>query len=522
MQNPTDPLVVRAQKLEALIQMGVDPYPHCFHRTHLAEEVKDAFAELEEQKPVAVAGRLRSLRPMGKTAFGHLEDPSGLIQVYLRLDILGEEAYRVVPLLDLGDLIGARGRVFRTRMGEVSIRVEALTLLAKALRPMPVVKEKEGRVFDAFSDREMRYRRRDLDLMVNPETRELFRRRAATLQALRRYLDERGFLEVETPVLQTVYGGATARPFRTHHNVLDMDLYLRIAEELPLKKLLVGGLERVYEIGRVFRNEGVDRHHNPEFTLLEFYWAYADYQDAMELVEDMLRQTARAVTGGLQLTQAAEEEGRSPCTVDLAAPFARRSMVELIREETGADVLTMTPADLVAWGERLGGGLPPGSSAGKWIEKIFDLAVAPKLMQPTFVTDHPKAISPLAKAHRLRPGELVERFELFILGQEFANAFTELNDPLDQRRRFEDQRKLREAGDPEAQPLDEEFLQALEQGMPPSAGVGIGVDRLVMLLTGAAAIKDVLLFPHMRPLGSAGAPSEAQSPSAARTDEVSP
>jgi len=513
--NASDPMAVRAEKREALRALGIDPYPHTFHRTHTAREVLERFAELEEGPQVTVAGRLRSLRPMGRAAFGHIEDASASLQLYLREDVLGREAYRVVPLLDLGDVVGARGKVFRTRMGEISLRVEELTMLAKALRPMPIVKEKEGRVFDAFADREMRYRRRDLDLMVNRETRELFQRRAAVLRELRRYLDDHGFLEVETPVLQAVYGGAMARPFRTHHHALDMDLYLRIAEELPLKKLLVGGLERVYELGRVFRNEGVDRHHNPEFTLLEFYWAYADYRDAMELVEELLRETARTVTGGLLVSRPHdEEEGGPEGTIDFGPPFARRPMVELILEATGVNVLETPIEGLVALGERLGGSLPPGSSAGKWVEKIFDLAVAPGLVQPTFVLDHPKAISPLAKAHRRSPDLLVERFELFIGGQEFANAFTELNDPLDQRRRFEEQRVMREAGDQEAHLLDEEFLQALEQGMPPAAGVGIGVDRLVMLLTGASAIKDVLLFPHMRPTGGDGPASEAERPPA--------
>ena len=510
MSNASDPMAVRAQKRDALLALGINPYPHCFHRTHTAREALDRFAELEEGPDIVLAGRLRSLRPMGRAAFGHIEDASGSIQLYLRGDVLGEQGYRIVGLLDLGDVIGARGKLFRTRMGEITLRVEELTMLSKALRPMPVVKEKDGRLFDAFADREMRYRRRDLDLMVNRETRELFRRRAAIIRELRRYLDEHGFVEVETPVLQAVYGGAMARPFRTYHNVLDMDLYLRIAEELPLKKLLVGGFERVYEIGRVFRNEGVDRQHNPEFTLLEFYWAYADYRDAMDLVEDLVRATARAVTGGLAVVRPREEGEEGPAeTIDFAPPFGRRPMIELIREATGASVLEMDVAELVALGERLGGALPAGSPGGKWIEKIFDLAVAPKLVQPTFVMDYPRAISPLAKAHRRAPETLVERFELFIGGQEFANAFSELNDPADPRRRFEEQRGLREAGDQEAHPLDEDFLLALEQGMPPAAGVGIGVDRLVMLLTGASAIKDVLLFPHMRPSASEPATGES-------------
>jgi lysyl-tRNA synthetase class 2 len=506
LDEQTDPTVVRAEKLRRLRELGIDPYPHRFERTHAADAIHQHFAELEGQT-VAVAGRLHSLRPMGKATFGHLADASGEIQLYLRQDALGE-AYAILPLLDLGDMLGAQGKVFRTRMGEISVQVSRLTVLAKALRPMPVVKEKAGVVFDAFRDREARYRMRYLDLMVNPETRQLFRRRAAIIQELRRYLDARGFLEVETPVLERCYGGALAHPFRTYHQALGLELYLRIAEELSLKKLLVGGLERVYEIGRVFRNEGLDRHHNPEFTLLEFYWAYADYRDAMDLVEDLLRQVSLAVTGGLQLQwiggHHAPTEDPVPETVDLAPPFARRPMLELIREATGADVMALSDPELDALGRTLGVPLPPATPRGKRIEKIFDAAVAPKLRQPTFVTDHPKLISPLAKSHRDHPEDRVERFELFVLGEEFANAFSELNDPLEQRRRFEEQTAQREAGDEEAHPLDEDFLIALEQGMPPAAGVGIGVDRLVMLLTGAASIRDVLLFPHMRPIADGG------------------
>jgi len=506
LDEQTDPIAVRAEKLRRLREMGIEPYPHRFERRHTAAEIHQRFAELEGQA-ATVAGRLRSLRPMGKAAFAHLSDASGEIQIYLRRDALGE-AYAMLPLLDLGDLLGAEGTVFRTRMGEISIQVSRLTLLAKALRPMPVVKEKDGVVFDAFRDREARYRMRYLDLMVNPETRRLFRQRAAIIQELRRYLDTRGFLEVETPVLERCYGGALAHPFRTYHQALGLELYLRIAEELSLKKLLVGGLERVYEIGRVFRNEGLDRHHNPEFTLLEFYWAYADYRDAMDLVEDMLRQVARAVTGSLQLQWIGGHHGPAeepvPESIDLAAPFARRPMLELIREATGADVLALADPELEALGRTLDLPLPPTIPRGKRIEKIFDVAVAPRLRQPTFVTDHPKLISPLAKSHRDHPADRVERFELFVLGEEFANAFSELNDPVEQRRRFEEQTAQREAGDEEAHPLDEDFLVALEQGMPPAAGVGIGVDRLVMLLTGAASIRDVLLFPHMRPMAEGG------------------
>jgi lysyl-tRNA synthetase, class II len=494
-QDPTDPILAHREKLRELRELGIDPYPHCFHRTHLAAEVHARFAELEEQAPVRVAGRVRSLRPMGKVTFCHIEDPSDRIQLYLRRDELGETGFAVAERVGLGDLVGAAGIAFRTRTGEVSIRAAELHMLAKTLRPMPAVKEKDGVVFDAFQDREARYRQRYLDLMLNPETRLRFTQRATAIRSLRRQLDERGFLEVETPILQPVYGGANARPFRTYHNALELDLYLRIAEELPLKKLLVGGLERVYEIGRVFRNEGLDRHHNPEFTLLEFYWAYADYHDAMDLVEELIRQAARDVNGSLRVAS----PERADETVDLEPPFARRPMVELLKSATGLDVLAAPDAELAAGCARLGAPLPAATPRGQLIDKLFDLAVAPGLRQPTFVTDYPKSISPLAKAHRDRPADLVERFELFILGHEYANAFSELNDADEQRRRFADQQRLREAGDEEAHPTDEDFLRALEHGMPPAAGVGIGVDRLIMLLTGASAIRDVLLFPHMRP-----------------------
>ncbi|MCK4303501.1 MAG: lysine--tRNA ligase [Candidatus Eisenbacteria sp.] len=491
MEAPGDYRKIRRDKLRCLRERGVDPYPHTFHCSHGCQEVHDRFEQLAGTE-VTVAGRLRSLRLMGKVAFGHVEDASGTLQLYIRKDALGAEVYGLLKQIDLGDFLGARGKVFRTRMGEVSVQAESIMVLSKALQPMPIVKEKDGVVYDAFRDRETRYRKRYLDLMVNAETRELFRKRATTISVLRRYLDERGFLEVETPILQRIYGGGMARPFRTHHRALEMDLYLRIAEELPLKMLIVGGLDRVYEIGRVFRNEGLDRQHNPEFTLLEFYWAYADYRDGMELVEDLLRHVIRAVTGDLTLSYGGD-------VIDFSVPFARRTMMELIEESTGVDLVGADDATLRTLCERLGAEMPAGTPMGKRIEKIFDLAVEPKLIQPTFVIDHPKVVSPLAKSHRDQPDELVERFELFIAGMEFANAFTELNDPEEQRRRFEDQLRQREAGDDEAHPLDEDFLTALEHGMPPTAGVGIGVDRVVMLLTGAPAIRDVLLFPHMRP-----------------------
>lgn len=473
-------------------EAGIEPFPHQFERTHACQEVIDGFDTLEGQNAIRVGGRLRAMRPMGKATFAHIEDGSGRLQLYIRKDNVGEEAYGILKLVDLGDILGAEGEVFRTRMGEISIQVRSLTVLAKAVRPLPVVKEKDGVVYDAFRDREARYRQRYLDLTLNPESREVFRMRAQTIRFLRRYLDERGFLEVETPILQAVYGGGLANPFKTHHRALSMDLYLRIAEELPLKKLIVGGLERVYELGRVFRNEGLDRQHNPEFTLLEFYWAYADYHDGMEMVEDLFRQTALEVTGGAALTFEGQE-------IDFSAPFGRASMLSLIEKETGAETRVMSDVDLHDLCLEHGAQMAPATPRGKLIEKIFDLTVQPKLIQPIFVMDHPLAVSPLAKGHR-EEEDLVERFELFIAGMECANAFSELNDPTEQRRRFEAQAVQQEAGDEEAHPLDEEYIRALEHGMPPAAGVGIGVDRLVMLLTGSEAIRDVLLFPHMRPL----------------------
>ncbi len=485
---------IRRQKLQRLRDLGVNPYPYSFARTHTSDALLQDFDTKIGAAPVALAGRLMAIRPMGKAFFAHLQDPGGRIQLYFKKDELGERVFEILDLLDLGDIVGVRGVPMRTRTGEATVQVSELEVLCKSIRPLPSVKEKDGETFDAWSDTEARYRRRYLDLIVNPASRRVFQVRAGVISSLRRYLDQRGFLEVETPVLQAIYGGAMARPFVTHHNALDMRLYLRIAEELPLKKLLVGGIERVYEIGRVFRNEGMDRNHNPEFTMLEFYWAYADYHDAMDLVEDMVRTSVTAATGGGVVAYNGKE-------IDLSRPFVRRSMVDLIRDHTGVDALSSPEADLRAVLVRGGAEVPPYAGRGHMIEALFDLKVQGQLVQPTFVTDHPVAISPLAKVHRERPAELAERFELFIDGREFGNSFSELNDPVDQRQRFVDQARLRELGDEEAQVLDEDFLQAIETGMPPAAGVGIGIDRLVMLAAGAASIRDVLLFPHMRPEG---------------------
>ncbi len=470
----------------------MDPYPHTFTRTHTAREILDRFDDLEEKEKVTVAGRMMSLREMGKASFAHLQDGSGRIQAYFRKDAMPPGSYELLKLLDLGDILGIEGVPFRTRTGEISIRAESVRVLCKSVLPLPIAKEKDGQVFDEITDKDLRYRQRHTDLLLNAGTRRTLELRTQIVQALRRFLDARGFLEVETPVLQTIPGGAMARPFVTHHNALSMDLYLRIALELYLKRLLVGGIERVYELGRVFRNEGMDKSHNPEFTMLEFYWAYADYNDAMDTVEEMIRTVARETIGSLRVLWGKDE-------IDLASPFARRTMRDLIRERAGIDIRSDADRDLNAWLEKHGEAPPTLPGRGPLIEYVFDAAVAPHLIRPTFVMDYPQSLSPLTKAHRSDPGELVERFELFIAGREFANAFSELNDPLDQRARFEEQARRRALGDLEAQSLDEEFLTAIEHGMPPAAGVGIGVDRLVMLLTGELNIRDVLFFPHMKP-----------------------
>jgi lysyl-tRNA synthetase, class II len=497
---------VRLEKLARLRELGEDPYPHSFRQTHRALEILDRFAEMEEKERVSVAGRIVSLREMGKASFAHVQDASGRIQIYLRRDDLQPGRYELLKLCDLGDFIGVEGVPFRTRTGEISIKADSFRILAKGLIPLPIVKEKDGQVFDEVTDKEFRYRHRHVDLIVSPAARRSLEMRSRIIAALRRFLDDRGFLEVETPVLQTIYGGAMARPFTTHHNALSLDLFMRIALELHLKRLLVGGIERVYELGRVFRNEGIDRSHNPEFTMLEFYWAYADYSDAMDLVEEMFREVARSTVGPLTL----EFDGK---TIDLARPFARATMRDLVRAHAGLDILADPDEKLGGWLAAKGEPMPALPGRGPLIEYVFDAAVVPKLVDPTFVIDYPRAISPLTKAHRESPEQLVERFELFIAGREFVNAFTELNDPVDQRARLEEQARRRAMGDEEAQQVDEEFLMAMEHGMPPAAGVGIGVDRFVMLLTGEANIRDVLFFPLLKPEeGTKGEEGDSKQP----------
>jgi lysyl-tRNA synthetase class 2 len=483
---------VRLEKLEKLRALGEDPYPAEYHRTHTAREIFDRFEELEEKGSVSICGRLMSLREMGKASFAHLQDGSGKIQVYFKKDQLPEGRFEILKLADLGDFLGVQGVPFRTRTGEISVRAEQFRVLCKSIRPLPVAKEKDGQVFDEVTDKDLRYRQRHVDLILNPATRRTLERRSHIVREVRSFLDGRGFLEVETPVLQVQYGGAMARPFLTHHNALDVDLYLRIAIELYLKRILAGGIERVYEIGRVFRNEGMDRSHSPEYTLLEFYWAYADYNDAMDLVESMVREVARNTIGTTAVRW-------NEIEIDLAAPFARRTMRDLVMDATGIDILAADDETMLSWLRDRGEKLPPVPGRGPTIEYLFDASVVPDLKQPTFVMDYPRAISPLTKAHRSGQPDLVERFELFIGGSEFANAFSELNDPLDQRARLEEQAQRRAMGDEEAQTLDDEFMIALEHGMPPAAGVGLGIDRLVMLLTGESSIRDVLFFPAMKP-----------------------
>jgi len=483
-------LAIRREKLQKIRELNYQPFEYRFERTHTARQILDNYDELAEKIVVKTAGRLMSIRKMGRASFCHLQDENARLQVYFQENTLGTQAYQLFGLLDIGDFIGVTGKVFRTRTGEITVFAEQLTLLAKNLRPIPIVKEKDGTVFDAFTDKEQRYRQRYLDLIVNPDVRQIFKTRSQIIQLTRQFLNERGFLEVETPVLQPIYGGAFARPFKTHYNALDRDFYLRIADELYLKRLIIGGFEKVYEIAKNFRNEGIDRNHNPEFTALEFYQAYADYNDMMMLVEDYFKFLANQL--GIAEVNF---EGQ---VINLQQPFARRTMFELLKQYVGVKIQGLSEEELKSICQNKHLELEPGVSYGKLIELLFDNFVEPHIIQPTFVLDYPKAISPLAKTKRDGQTDLVERFELYIAGREFVNAFSELNDPLDQRERLESQTRLRELGDEEAQNMDEDFVTAMEYGMPPTGGVGIGIDRVVMLFTNQSSIKDVILFPHMR------------------------
>ena len=479
----------RKEKLLKIKESGIDPFPQKFTPNHFSKDIIHNFDKLQN-KDVILAGRIMSIRKMGKASFFHLQDQFGKIQIFIKRDDVGEENYNNFKLLDIGDFVGIEGYVFKTKVGEISIHTNLLTILCKSIRPLPIVKEKEGEAYDEFIDKEHRYRNRHLDLIVNPNNREIFIKRSIIIKGIRNYLDKMDFLEVETPVLQPIYGGANARPFTTHHNALDQKLYLRIADELYLKRLIIGGFDRVYEIAKDFRNEGMDRNHNPEFTMLEFYWAYADYEDNMNLVDDMLRTVAQSI----EKTQIKWGE----MAIDLSKPFKRRPILELLNEATGEDLSDFSEKKLRDVCNSNHVDVDSNFNYGQMLDALMSELVEPKLIEPTFVTDYPKAISPLAKKHRNGNLNLVERFELFIGGAEFANAFTELNDPIDQRDRFELQARLAESGDDEAHPIDEKFLEAIECGMPPTAGVGIGVDRLVMLLTENITIKEVILFPSMR------------------------
>jgi lysyl-tRNA synthetase class 2 len=487
----------RREKLEALVARGVCPFAYSYERTHHAADAVAQLAQIEnrtaEGPTVRVAGRIVAWRAHGKTAFAHLSDATGRIQLYFRRDELGDEQFAVIELLDIGDVIGAAGPLFRTRTGEVTVRVQSFELLAKSLRPLPLGKEEivDGRVIrhSGFSDPEQRYRQRYADLAVHPEVRQLFVGRARLIAAVRTFLDARGFLEVETPVLQPVYGGAAARPFATYHNALDTELFLRIADELYLKRLVVGGLERVYEIGHDFRNEGIDRTHNPEFTMLEFYQAYADYNEMMSVVEALLVQAADAVRGIPALAD------RVPV---VEAPFARLEWEPALSQALSVEVLAVDDATLRNLAQRRGVQHADTLPRPRLLDELFQIAVEPRLDRPTFVVDYPLELSPLAKPKRGNPA-LTERFELFVRGKELANAFSELNDPIEQRRRFEAQVRLRAAGDDEAPGVDEDYLRAMEYGMPPMGGVGIGIDRLFMYLTNTPNIRDVILFPTLRP-----------------------
>jgi lysyl-tRNA synthetase class 2 len=476
---------LRREKLEQLIQRGIQPFAYTFDPTHSSAAIQERHQALEESgERVRFAGRLMTKRGHGKTCFAHVKDALGNQQVYFREDALGPEGFAAVLDLDLGDWVGVEGTVFTTKTGEITIRVERAELLAKALRPLP---EK----WHGLTDVEIRYRQRYTDLVVNDEVRRVFRERAAIIRALRAFLDERGFLEVETPVLQPVYGGASARPFVTHHNALDMDLYLRIADELYLKRLIVGGLDRVYEISKDFRNEGIDRTHNPEFTMLEFYQAFADYENTLRTTQEMLLHVVDRVRGA----RSVEWDGK---TIDFTPPWRRLTIAEAAAEGLGVNPLPKDERALREAAGRAGVPLDPAFGYGRILDEIVSVKVQPRLLNPTFLMDHPRDISPLAKVKRGNP-DVVERFELIVAGMELANSFSEQNDPLEQRRAFEQQAGLRERGDAEAQVLDADFLRALETGMPPTGGVGVGVDRLVMLLTGSLSIRDVILFPHMRP-----------------------
>jgi lysyl-tRNA synthetase class 2 len=500
MQHLNEQELQRRQKREQLMQLGIEPYPaESFSINAYARDIKENYERFKtDYKDISMAGRLMSFRIMGNASFAELQDTTGRIQIYVRRDDIcpGEDKtlYNTVfkKLLDIGDFIGVKGHVFTTQTGEISVHVTKLKLLAKSLKPLPIVKKDEqGNVYDAVTDQEFRYRRRYVDLVINPHVREVFRKRSRLINSMREFLNEKGYLEVETPILQPIYGGASARPFKTYHNALDMPLYLRIANELYLKRLIVGGYDGVYEFAKDFRNEGMSRFHNPEFTMMELYVAYKDYNWMMDLVEEMIEKITLDLHGSTEV-QVGEH------LINFKRPWKRFTMFEAIQHFTGIDISQMDEAALRQTARQLHVHIDDTMGKGKLIDEIFGTCCEPHLIQPTFIIDYPIEMSPLAKKHRSKPG-LVERFEAICNAKEICNAFSELNDPIDQRQRFEEQIELGKRGDSEAMVLDEDFLRALEYGMPPTAGLGIGIDRLAMILTNQPSIQDVLFFPQMRP-----------------------
>ncbi|MDD3051922.1 MAG: lysine--tRNA ligase [Candidatus Cloacimonetes bacterium] len=496
MQNENLILKQRREKLQKIIDLGVNPYPNRVNRTHkISDLILDKEQYLKEETSVIIAGRIVAFRRQGKIAFVNIEDDSAKIQLFVKKDVIGENNYEVFKLFDLGDIVQAEGITFITQTGEFSLKTTQITLLSKNIKPIPTVKEKivEGKTvrYDEFSDIETRFRKRYLDILLNPSHKKTFELRAMIISEIRKVLNNKQFLEVETPVMQPLYGGANARPFVTHHNTLDVDLYLRIATELYLKRLIIGGFERVYEIGKNFRNEGMDKTHNPEFTAIEIYQAFADIEDMMQLTEEIFTNCAKIVSNDSKITYDEIE-------INLNSPWHRATMVDLVKEYTGFDASELDKTKLINFYEMKKIPYDKNWGPGRLLTELFDLYVEEKLIQPTFVLDYPKEVSPLAKS---KPDSelFVERFELFIGGHEYANAFTELNDPLDQRARLESQAELRALGDLEANVVDEDFLEALEYGMPPTGGLGIGIDRMIMLLTNNNSIKEVILFPQMKP-----------------------
>ncbi len=498
-QNLNEQEVIRREALEKIRELGIDPYPAATYEVNVtATEIKENYdANKSDYKKVSIAGRLMAKRIMGKASFAVLQDMGGRIQLYVNRDEIcpGEDKtqYNTLfkKLLDIGDFIGVKGYVFTTKTGEISIHATELKLLSKSVKPLPVVKEKDGKTYDAVSDPQFKYRQRYVDLTINPEVRNTFIQRSKLVNSMRSFLNDRGYLEVETPILQPVYGGAAARPFTTHHNTLDATFYLRIADELYLKRLVVGGFEGVYEIAKDFRNEGMSRFHNPEFTMMELYVAYKDYEWMMGMVEEMVEKIAIDLNGTTKV-QVGENE------IDFKRPWKRYTMYEAIEEYAKIDISEMEEAQLRMVCKDMKIEIDPSMGKGKLIDEIFGETAEPHLIQPTFITNYPVEMSPLAKKHRSEEG-LAERFEAICNGKELCNAFSELNDPLDQRQRFEDQIELGKRGDEEAMMLDEDFLRALEYGMPPTAGLGIGIDRLCMIMTNSNSIQDVIFFPQMRP-----------------------